>query len=268
MPRPFVSRLDRLGTVDSTQRVVREWLAAGVDEVCIATAETQTAGQGRYGRTWTAPPGTALLVSAGFRPSTLAPGHAWRLGAVAAQAMLAAARDVAGLGDGTLWLKWPNDLVADGHDGRLRKVAGVLGETFMQGDRLVSAVVGIGVNADWPADAFPPHLAGSMTSLGELSGGRPIDTEGLLAGWLARLEPAYEALVGGRFDADAWCARQRTTGRRVEVDTGGRLLAGIAEGVDVESGALLVRPDGTQAIAPVGSGEVVRCRLVEAPAGG
>jgi BirA family biotin operon repressor/biotin-[acetyl-CoA-carboxylase] ligase len=259
----FVSRIERFARVDSTQRVVRDWLDAGVPEVAVAVADEQSDGRGRSGRTWSAPAGAALLVSAGFRPRWLAPRHAWRIAAIAALAMLDAAEEAAGLREGTLALKWPNDLVADARDGHLVKVAGVLGESVVGATGLDAVVVGIGVNADWAERDFPPGLAASMTSLGVLSGGRPIDREALLDGWLARLEPRTEALRAGRFDAGGWSARQRTTGHRVEVETGGRTIEGEAQGVDPESGALLVAigPDGTA--RAVETGEVVRCRIVE-----
>ena len=261
----FLSRLERLGRTDSTQRVVREWLAAGVAEVCVATADEQHDGRGRHGRAWTAPPGVALLVSSGFRPDRLAARHAWRLGAIVALAMLDAAEDVAGLRDGALGLKWPNDVVIDGPDGTLRKIAGVLGESALEGDLVASAVVGIGVNTDWPAATFPAQLAASMSSLHEASGGRPIDREALLEGWLGRLEPRYEALADGVFDAGGWTTRQRTTGRRVEVDTGSSVIFGRGVGVDPASGALLVEEPGVAAPRAVGTGEVLRCRIIERP---
>ncbi|MFN8619474.1 MAG: biotin--[acetyl-CoA-carboxylase] ligase [Chloroflexota bacterium] len=261
---PFPARLERLASVGSTQHVVRAWLDAGQPEVAVAVADVQTAGRGRQGRTWTAPPGAALLASVGFRPSFLPAGEAWRLGAIVALAMLDAAEEAGGLRDGTLWLKWPNDLVADGPDGRLLKVAGVLGETALGASGIESAVVGIGVNAGWRAADFPAELAGSMTSLFELSGGRPIERDALLEAWLDRLEPRYEALRAGRFDAGGWSARQRTTGHRVEVDAGEEHLAGQAMGVDPASGALLLElPDGSS--RAIGSGEVTRCRIVELP---
>jgi len=239
---------------------VRAWLDEGTAEVAVATADQQTAGRGRQGRQWIAPPGTALLVSAGFRPPDLELRHAWRLAATAALAMMDAAEDVAGLKDGAIWLKWPNDLVADADDGRLLKVAGVLGESAPtpDGGHVRTAVIGIGINADWPAAAFPPDLRDSMTSLRELSGGRPIDREALLDAWLSRLEPRYEALGSGHFDAGAWSTRQRTTGRSVDVDLVTSRITGMAVGVDPESGALVVRgADGAN--THVGSGEVVRC---------
>ncbi len=102
-----------------------------------------------------------------------------------------------------------------------------------------------------------------MTSLRELSGGRPIEAGTLLDAWLARLEPRMEALAAGSFDAGAWSSRQRTTGRMVEVDLGGRIVTGLASGVDPETGALLLGPEGEQ--RPIESGDVVRCRIIEHP---
>jgi biotin-(acetyl-CoA carboxylase) ligase len=189
--------------------------------------------------------------------------HAWRLAAAAALAMVDAAEDVAGLRDGTIRLKWPNDLVADAQDGRLVKLAGVLGESAPTADgaHVDTAVIGIGINADWRSAAFPPDLRDSMTSLRELSGGRPNDRDALLDAWLSRLEPRYEALRTGHFDAGGWSSRQRTTGHIVDVDLGASRMTGSAVGVDPESGALLVRgADG--GTTHIGSGEVVRCRVI------
>ncbi len=157
--RPFVSCLERFAEVDSTQRVVAEWLAEGVAEVAVAVADVQTGGRGRAGRSWQAPSGAALLVSCGFRPHGLPLAQAWRLAAIASLA-LAEAAEAQGLKDGVVGLKWPNDLVADGPDGEPRKLAGVLGEVAAADDGAVATcVVGLGVNVDWPAAAFPPELA-------------------------------------------------------------------------------------------------------------
>ena len=108
-----------------------------------------------------------------------------------------AAEEQAGLKDGTIWLKWPNDLVAEAADGSLRKVAGVLGESEISGRRVKSAVVGIGINSNWKSADFPWALSPTMTSLRELAGRRPIDNAALLDAFLARLEPRYEALNEG-----------------------------------------------------------------------
>jgi len=257
--RPFVSRLERLAEIDSTQRVVAGWLADGVPEVAVATADVQSAGRGRTGRSWQAPSAAALLVTCGFRPRGLPLAQAWRIAAIASLA-LAEAAEAQGLPDGTIGLKWPNDLVADGPDGEPLKLAGVLGEVAAGADgRVTTCLVGLGVNVDWPAATFPPELAPTMTSLRELAH-RPIDRDAVLEGFLDRLEPRYEALMTGRFDSAGWTGRQRTTGRRVTLQVGDEVVEGLGVGVDPVSGALLLDLGGL--VRPFDTAEVVRCRVM------
>ncbi len=243
----FIARQERFDAVGSTNDVVRGWLAEGTAEVCLAVADEQTAGRGRAGRSWIAPRGAALLLSLGFRPAWLDPERAWRLAAISALAMADAAEEVAGLPDGAIRLKWPNDLVVAGagtaHDGAVLKLAGLLGETDGLGTSDPRVVVGLGINADWPATDFPLELAGSMTSLREASHGRPIDLALLLDAFLGRIEARVEALRGGRFDVADWQDRQVTTGRivRLERPDGSETVRAI--GVDVATGALIVEDD-------------------------
>jgi BirA family biotin operon repressor/biotin-[acetyl-CoA-carboxylase] ligase len=240
MPAPFLSRQERFAVVGSTNDVVRGWLAEGTAEVCLAIADEQSAGRGRDGRTWMAPPGAGLLLSLGFRPAWLAPQQAWRLAATASIAMAQAAEAVAGLADGTIRLKWPNDLVIDAPD-RWVKLGGVLGETDGLGTADPRVVVGMGINADWAAAEFPAAIAPAMTSLREAAGGRRIAAGDLLGAFLGALEPAVDALRNGDFAAAEWQARQATTGRPVRLELqNGRIEEVRATGVDVDSGALVV----------------------------
>lgn len=269
----FLSRQERFAAVGSTNDVVRSWLADGTPEVCLAVADEQTAGRGRDGRAWVAPPGAALLLSLGFRPTWLAPDQVWRLAATASLAMADGAEEVAGLADGAIRLKWPNDLVvetvglavpiAPEVPDTVRKLAGLLGETAGLGSDDPRAVIGLGINTDWPADAFPPDLAGSMTSLREASRGRPIDHVALLDAFLGRLEVRIEALRGGRFDVADWTARQLTTGRDVDlVASDGALTTVRALGVDARSGGLVVAdPDAPDGERVVLVGEIGHVRL-------
>ena len=273
---PFLTRQELHARVASTQDVVRGWLDAGTPEICLAVADEQTAGRGRAGRTWTAPLGGALLLSLGFRPTWLAPGHAWRLAATMSLAMADAAEDAAGLRDRAIRLKWPNDLVIEDDapehagtgfgSGVVRKLGGVLGESDGLGTAEPRVVVGIGLNADWAADDFPVDLAATMTSLRVASGGRPIDATLLLGGFLSRFEARVEALRAGRFDVGDWAARQLTTGRHVRLEGHAPIAEErLAVGVDPGTGALLVAdvtaPGGERAIH---AGEVTRIRLAEA----
>jgi BirA family biotin operon repressor/biotin-[acetyl-CoA-carboxylase] ligase len=257
---PFLSRQERFDVVGSTNDVVRGWLAEGTPEVCLAVADRQTAGRGRNGRSWLAPAGASLLVSLGFRPGWSRPDRVWRLAATVSLAMADAAEQVAGLSDRSIALKWPNDLYTKDQP---RKLAGVLGETDGLGGPDPRAVIGIGVNADWPADTFPPELAGTMTSLREVTNGRPVDPATLLDAFLSHLEVRIDALRSGRFDMAGWTDRQLTTGREIELEQpGGRRRRHVALGVDAESGGLVVE-DTTSASGEriLHVGEVRRVRL-------
>ena len=235
----FLSRRERFAIVGSTNDVVRDWLAEGTPEVCVAIADEQTAGRGREGRSWVAPPGAALLLSLGFRPSWLAPERVWRLAAIVSLAMADASETVCGLATGTIRLKWPNDLVVEDRGG-IRKLAGVLGESDGIGTDDPRAVIGIGVNGDWPRDAFPAEFVGWMTSLREVAT-RPIDHGALLEAFLDRLEPHVVELREGRFDGPGWSDRQVTTDRDIDLlGADGSHATVRATAVDPESGALVV----------------------------
>ena len=110
----------RVGAVPSTQDVARRHPIGTV-----VVAEHQTAGRGRLGRRWEAPPGSALLASWVLPFHELAPLAA---GVASARACGDAVR-----------LKWPNDLLLDG-----RKLGGILVERT--GDR---CIVGTGINLRW-----------------------------------------------------------------------------------------------------------------------
>jgi BirA family transcriptional regulator, biotin operon repressor / biotin---[acetyl-CoA-carboxylase] ligase len=267
MTPPFLARHEHLARVGSTNDVVRDWLAAGQAEVCLAVADEQTAGRGRSGRVWLAPRGAALLLSLGFRPTWLEPDRAWQLAAIVSLAMADAAQAVAGLTDADVRLKWPNDLVIE-RDGSVRKVGGVLGETEGLGTPDPRVIVGIGVNTDWGATDFPPELAGSMTSLRE-AGSRPVDATTLLAAFLERLEGGIETLRDDRFDGAAWSDRQVTTGRTIHLERSDGVDVVRALGVDAATGALLVAdPASENGQRHVLVGEIRHVRLQPAVAAG
>jgi BirA family transcriptional regulator, biotin operon repressor / biotin---[acetyl-CoA-carboxylase] ligase len=276
---PAIRRQERFPAVGSTNDVVRDWLANGEPEICLAVADEQTAGRGRNGRTWTAPAGAGLLLSLGFRPTWLDPERAWRLAATASLAMADAAEEIAGLPDRSVRLKWPNDLViavdgggramdpqaVEAHESArheagassegasrlapvsIRKLGGVLGETDGLGTSDPRVVVGIGLNADWAADTFPAELVSAMTSLRAAAGNRPIDLALLLDAFLSRLETRIEALHGGRFDVADWVDRQVTSGREVELTApDGTTSRVVARGVDATTGALRIADDESE----------------------
>jgi BirA family biotin operon repressor/biotin-[acetyl-CoA-carboxylase] ligase len=260
----WLARAERFDVVGSTNDVVAGWLREGTPEVCIAIAGEQSAGRGRNGRTWTAPPGAALLLSVGFRPTWLAPEQAWRLGAIVSLAMADAAEAAVGAPAQTVRLKWPNDLVVvDPVSAGARKFAGMLGETDGLGTTDPRAVIGIGVNVDWARADYPPGLGLEMTSLSELAGGRSVGREYVEDAFIGRLEGLVGELREGQFPADSWRQRQLTNGLPVRLEwPDGAIEMVLAEDVDPDSGALLIRErDGSSPIRPVLVGEIRHLRF-------
>jgi BirA family biotin operon repressor/biotin-[acetyl-CoA-carboxylase] ligase len=225
-------------SLGSTNDLAKELAARGAPEGTVVVADEQTAGRGRMGRRWTAPPGTSLLCSILFRPDR-SPLDAPQLTMVCS---LAAADAVRIVGQLEVALKWPNDLVvASGPrrgSGPWRKLAGVLTETGVVGDRLEFVVVGLGINVNVPEHLLP-DLAPSATSI-LAETGHSVDRAALLAALLAEVETRYLRLSEGETPHAEWTARLATLGQSVQAVTADRVLIGVAEGVD-QGGALLLR---------------------------
>ncbi len=229
-----------LPSTTSTNDVARDLAARGAPEGTVVTADYQTAGRGRLGRRWLAPPGTSLLCSLLFRPATgvglFAP--ATDLIMICALAAADAVAATAGL---PVSLKWPNDLIiARGES--WRKLGGLLAETGFSGNRLEFVIVGIGINVNVPAEALPDLAPDATSILAET--GQTTDRDALLDRLLNGVKDRCERWRTGERPGAEWATRLATLGRPVRVVTAERELRGIAEGVD-EDGALLLRtPDG------------------------
>jgi BirA family biotin operon repressor/biotin-[acetyl-CoA-carboxylase] ligase len=243
--RPRITwHIRRFDTIDSTNRFVLDEARAGAAEGLVAVADHQHAGRGRRGRTWTAPPGSSLLVSVLLRPQ-LDAEHAHVMAMVAALALADAVERIAGFAPA---LKWPNDLVVDD-----RKLAGLLAEADVAPDGTVRAVVvGAGCNVEW--DDFPAELAETATAC-NLEAGRPVDRAALLDAFLERLADRLRDL--DHIAAD-YRARLATLGRKVKVDVGDRVLEGVASDLD-ETGRLIVTTDAGERTT-VAAGDVVHVR--------
>jgi BirA family biotin operon repressor/biotin-[acetyl-CoA-carboxylase] ligase len=240
----------------------------GAPEGVVVVADHQTAGRGRLGRAWEAPPGASLLVSVLLRPPASV------LDAVTPAAGVAMAEAVAEVAGVDARLKWPNDLVVDVGGGVERKLSGMLSEADWPAGSSASAghaapgpntrvavVVGIGVNVDWPADV-PAELADVMTACNHVTGRAP-DRRALLDRFLEGLGSSYRRLVAHPEDRgwllDAYRSRSATLGRRVRIDTGADELEGIAVDLD-GSGRLVVEPDGGGPRRTIAVGDVVHLR--------
>ncbi len=227
---------------DSTNTRARELAAAGAPHGTVVTAAEQTEGRGRQGRTWTAPPGKALLYSAIVRP--LDQRHAL-LPLAVPLAVCEAAEELA---PGTACrVKWPNDVWVDE-----RKLAGVLIEARPQDGW---GVIGVGLNLSMSREEFPEDLRDKALSLCPWSPtGRP-RTKGK-GDFLQRATDVLSRRLAEWVEADprsvlfAWRERDALRGREVSWEGG----SGVADGVD-DRGYLVVVVPGGERVA-VGAGEV------------
>ena len=210
----------------------QELLDPSMPEGAVATADFQTSGRGRFGRSWEAPPGEALLASVLLRPPADRPLP--QLALVAGVAVADALERLTGL---AVQIKWPNDVML-----RRTKVAGILAEA-----REGAVVLGIGVNLNQTRDRLPER-AGSLRT----ETGLQWDRDVVLDAVLDDLGRRYGQWRAGGLDAiyDGLGARDFLRGRRVTVDG----ASGVAELIGRDGRLHVALDDGGS--AAVESGEV------------
>ncbi len=220
-------------SIGSTNEVLKGLATQGALEGTLVVADEQTAGKGRLGRKWLAPPGTSLLLSLLFRPN-LAPNQAPRLTMICSLAIAEAIEGLTGLSVG---LKWPNDIFIWG-----KKAGGILTESGTTGRRLDYVVVGMGLNVNLAVSTLP-ELRGPATSLSEELRWEVSRLE-LLWRILEGIETRYKSLRRGELPHEEWAARLINLGCEVQVTTTDEVLVGWAEGMNADGALILRTPDG------------------------
>jgi BirA family transcriptional regulator, biotin operon repressor / biotin---[acetyl-CoA-carboxylase] ligase len=224
-----------LESVDSTNSHARSLLDSGAEEGSVVVASEQTAGRGRQGRVWISEKGKNLTFSLILKPDLPAELG----GLISLYASLSVAEAVESLTGLTPECKWPNDVLLGG-----RKICGILSESNIDGGRVASTIVGIGLNVN--QTLFPSDLKPSPTSM-QLATGRPYDLTAVLTALLERLESRYTDLRSappGTIIRE-WKNHSTTIGRNLTVRTGNQTVRGLATGLAADGG-LLVQVDGTE----------------------
>jgi BirA family biotin operon repressor/biotin-[acetyl-CoA-carboxylase] ligase len=245
VPRRLGHPRFHFATIDTTMREAAERAEDGAPEGTLITADVQTEGRGRLGRHWATAPAESLAFSLVLRP----PEPALRTAALTLACGLGVARGVERATGVSCDLRWPNDVLVGE-----RKLAGVLVEAAVEGGRVKSVVVGVGLNVN--QTGFPAEIAGLATSL-RLETGREHSRGDLLDSVLAALEETYALLVesGVRAVVEAFSAASSyACGKAVRVENGESERVGVTVGLD-EAGRLLVR-DAAGRTEPVIAGGV------------
>ncbi len=249
LPPHDIWRLDthRLGRrvcvfprVESTNTLALTLAGDGANEGLALLAEEQTTGRGQYGRTWSAPRGSSVLLSmlvfpppALRRPAVLT---AW-----AALAVCETIQDALGM---KARIKWPNDVLLCG-----KKVCGILIEQRNSGlpEMPLAAVVGIGLNVRQTAAFFIDSRLPMAASLASLSG-KELKTRLIAEQVIRHLDRAYLQLLASNLEdvENSWKARLGLLGQEVVVELSqrtirGRLLDVTWDGVLLQEGEEIVR---------------------------
>ncbi len=235
-----------LEEIDSTNDELKRRATRGAPTGLALTAESQTGGRGRRGRSFQSLAGKGLYLSVLLRPQ--APLEmVSQLTAWTAVAVCRAIEDVSGI---RADVKWPNDVLVGG-----KKLCGILTELGVEAETgsLSYVVVGMGVNVRQTRQDFGPELEGIATSLALL--GADVRREALARALLDRLDEMDAAFPAAR---EAWLEEYRrrcvTLGRRVKLIGPEGETAAQALDVD-ENFALRVRLDSGEE-RTVNSGEV------------
>jgi BirA family biotin operon repressor/biotin-[acetyl-CoA-carboxylase] ligase len=214
----------------STMEVAKRQARLGAAGGTVVIAGEQTAGRGRLGRVWLSPEGSLALSiilypSLAYLPSLIM---------LAALAVVHSIEAVTGLKS---QVKWPNDVLVNG-----RKVCGILIESDVQGDTVVYAIIGIGVNVNLRLSEVP-EISSLATSLSDELG-RDVSLLSLIRRLLAEVEGLYLALLAGGSIYEEWRGSLVTLGRKVRVESGKNKYEGIAESVARDGSLLLRQADG------------------------
>ena len=231
--RAHVARIDAAWSIESTNTALlaRANPDSGTAEVLLA--EYQTAGRGRRGRAWLAPPGGAICLSMSWTFREVPQD----LGALGLVVGVCALRALRGHGIEAVSLKWPNDLLLGE-----RKLGGVLIDLRAESAGPACVVIGIGLNL-----ALGPELLRQIAESGTAatdvaSAVQPLPARNAVAASLVSacvvglLEFERQGL---RPFIEDWRAADALRGRTVNVSAADGGARGVARGIDLH-GALMV----------------------------
>jgi BirA family transcriptional regulator, biotin operon repressor / biotin---[acetyl-CoA-carboxylase] ligase len=253
------SNINHLESTTSTMDIAWELARNGAPDGTVVIADHQTAGRGRYDRSWVSDDGLDILCSVVLRPRVTLAGELLMLAALAVT-------DVATSFGIDAGIKWPNDIQVLG-----KKLAGVIAESVtgpeaeaseapaqesgVAVDR-IAAVIGIGLNINFDPASASDSAPDSTSIAVELN--REVDRLATFEALMRSLDSHYASITAGGSVVPAWREKLTTLGREVTVVGGNpgdsTNLSGLAHDVD-SIGRLIVRDENGRDW-PVSAGEV------------
>ena len=242
----------------STNALALELAKKHAPSATVILADRQTAGRGRWARSWFSPPSVNIYGSLIFYFKNPFQAAGW-IPLMAGVAIAEAIEDTTGI---AIALKWPNDvLIAE------QKLGGILCESFSRGSTETCMVIGFGINVNLSQSALPEELRSFATSL-LIKCQHHVDRENLLKQIILSLEQGYASLLtqGPQGWHSRYSSRCATIGRKIRVQfPDGSQLHGLAQSIGTH-GQLQVAPSpsdfqGKSArIVDIYSGEILHIR--------
>jgi BirA family transcriptional regulator, biotin operon repressor / biotin---[acetyl-CoA-carboxylase] ligase len=193
--------------IPSTNRILRESIQGELTIPQVAIALEQTAGRGQWGRQWESELG-GLYLSVAISPGLklecyphLVMSTAWGIAKIL--------RDC----DLPVCLKWPNDLILEGH-----KLGGIKIETRTEQQQITTAIIGVGINwanntpevgislQSYYRNCIKPPQIDSLEALAALT------TYGIISGYRYYLDSGIEKLL------TSYCSILTSIGKEIEID--------------------------------------------------
>lgn len=134
--------LSFLESVNSTNRVLVEKISTDgeVEEGTVISADYQIAGRGQATNSWESERGKNLLFSFFLKPTNISASEQF----IVSQIIALSVRDVLEIYlRQPVTIKWPNDIYVED-----KKIAGILIENSLQGKRMNTSIVGVGLNVN------------------------------------------------------------------------------------------------------------------------
>ncbi|MCA9396741.1 MAG: biotin--[acetyl-CoA-carboxylase] ligase [Candidatus Omnitrophica bacterium] len=221
--------------IDSTNKFLMDLGRRGTRQNHIIAAETQTAGRGRFNRTWVSERGAGIYMSILLNMSDL-PFESEdlpKLTPLAAVSVVEALLETApGL---DCVIKWPNDIFLSG-----KKLAGILTEAEIEGGLMRYAVIGIGLNLK--LTGTHPDNATAL----ENETGITVNQNLLIASVYDKIKEAVDGFSQEKWEIifQKWHSRSMLINRQVTVQRGDFTIAGTVEGFESNCSMRIRSADG------------------------
>lgn len=223
-------RIHSYESTGSTNDIAQRLAESGSPEGTAVFSEGQSKGRGRLGREWSSPKGKGIYLSLILRPK-ISPTHASKITLMSAIAVAAAIRKITDL---TALIKWPNDIMVNGH-----KVCGILTEMSAEVNTVKYVVIGIGINVNADKERLPKGASSLKSESGEAVSRIELTQE-----LLREIERQYHLFKEKGFEhvITEWRNLSYMLGERVKVMCQDKKIEGCAVDIDL-NGALVIRLD-------------------------